>query len=119
MSLCHISVLAHICGLFRVCVGARVSVCVWVVCLLIPRWLLRLVQECLGVCVLVCSLQREPGPTLDTGQELILPSLGDFPGSPVVESPPSNAGDEGSIPGRGIKIPHAARQLSPCTTTKT
>ena len=31
----------------------------------------------------------------------------DFPGSPVVESPPSTAGGLGSIPGRGTKIPHA------------
>ena len=38
----------------------------------------------------------------------------DFPGGPVVENPPSNAGagDGGSIPGRGTKIPHAAGQLS-------
>ena len=33
--------------------------------------------------------------------------LGDFPGGPVVKNPPSNAGDGGSIPGRGTKIPHA------------
>uniref|UniRef100_A0A8B9YTG0 C-type lectin domain containing 16A n=1 Tax=Bos mutus grunniens TaxID=30521 RepID=A0A8B9YTG0_BOSMU len=31
----------------------------------------------------------------------------DFPGSPLVESLPSNAGDSGSIPGRGTRIPHA------------
>ena len=37
----------------------------------------------------------------------------DFPGGPVVKKPPSNAGDAGSIPGRGTKIPHAAGQLSP------
>ena len=41
----------------------------------------------------------------------------DFPGGPVVKNPPSNAGDAGSIPGRGTKIPHATRQLSPCVTT--
>ena len=38
----------------------------------------------------------------------------DFPGHPVVNKPPSNAGDVGSIPGRGTKIPHAVGQLSPC-----
>ena len=32
----------------------------------------------------------------------------DFPGSKVVKNPPSNAGDSGSIPGWGNKIPHAA-----------
>ena len=35
-------------------------------------------------------------------------SCGDFPGGPVVKNLPSNAGDTGSIPGRGTKIPHAA-----------
>ena len=31
----------------------------------------------------------------------------DFPGGPVVKNLPSNAGDAGSIPVRGTKIPHA------------
>ena len=43
--------------------------------------------------------------------------LRDFPGCPVVKNPPSNAGDMGSIPGGGTKIPHATGQLSPRTTT--
>ena len=42
---------------------------------------------------------------------------GDFPGGLVVKNPPSNAGDVGSIPGQGTKIPHAAGKLSPCATT--
>ena len=42
---------------------------------------------------------------------------GDFPGGPVVKNPPSNAGDVGSIPGQGIKIPHAVGQLSLRATT--
>ena len=33
----------------------------------------------------------------------------DFPGSPVVKTSPSNAGDESSIPGQGAKIPHASQ----------
>ena len=33
---------------------------------------------------------------------------------PVVKNPPGNAGDTGSLPGWGIKIPHAVGQLSPC-----
>ena len=37
---------------------------------------------------------------------------GDFPGGPVVKNPPSSAGDVGSIPGRGIKIPHAVEQVT-------
>ena len=41
----------------------------------------------------------------------------DFPDGPVVKNSPHNAGDVGLIPGQGTKIPHAARQLSPCTTT--
>ena len=35
----------------------------------------------------------------------------------MVKSLPCNAGDVGSIPGWGTKIPHAAEQLSPCATT--
>ena len=38
-----------------------------------------------------------------------------FPGGAVVENPPANAGD-GFEPWSG-KIPHAAEQLSLCTTT--
>ena len=30
----------------------------------------------------------------------------------MVKDPPSNAGDTGSIPGRGTKIPHAGEQQS-------
>ena len=41
----------------------------------------------------------------------------DFPGGPVVKNPLSNAGDLGSIPGQGTKIPHAVGQLSLHTTT--
>ena len=41
----------------------------------------------------------------------------DFPGGPVVKNPPSNAGDVGSTPGGGTKIPHAMGQLSLCTAT--
>ena len=46
-----------------------------------------------------------------------LKSSWDFPGGPVVKNPPSNAGDVGSIPGWGTKIPHAAGQLSLYATT--
>ena len=38
-------------------------------------------------------------------------------GGPVVKNPPSNAGDVGSIPGWGTKIPHATGQLSPSATS--
>ena len=37
----------------------------------------------------------------------------DFPGGPVAGTPPSNAGDVGSVPGWGTNISHAAGQLSP------
>ena len=36
---------------------------------------------------------------------------GDLPGDPVVENPPSNAGDKGLISGQGTKLPHAMGQL--------
>ena len=42
----------------------------------------------------------------------------DFPGGPVVKSPPSNTGNSGSIPDQEIKIPHALRKLSPRATTR-
>ena len=41
-----------------------------------------------------------------------------LPGGPVVKNSPSNAGDMGSIPHQGTKIPHAMRQLRPCATTR-
>ena len=34
--------------------------------------------------------------------------VGDFPGSPVVRTLPSNAGGVGLILGQGVKIPHAS-----------
>ena len=42
----------------------------------------------------------------------------DFASGPVVKNLPSNAGDVGSIPGLGTKIPHAVGQLSPSTQMK-
>ena len=44
--------------------------------------------------------------------------LMDFLCGPVVGNLPSSAANAGSIPGQGIKIPHAPRLLSPCTATK-
>ena len=42
----------------------------------------------------------------------------DFSGAPVVKNLPSKAGDTGSIPGPGTKIPHphATEQLTPQAT---
>ena len=45
------------------------------------------------------------------------PSWDNLPGGPVVKNLPCGAGDTGSIPGRGTKIPHASRQLGLCATT--
>ena len=42
-----------------------------------------------------------------------------FPADPVVKNPLSNAGDMGSIPGQGLKVPQAVRKLSPHTATET
>ena len=41
-------------------------------------------------------------------QKLYLKSKWDFPGGPLVKTSLSNAGDVGSIPGWGIKIPRAS-----------
>ena len=38
---------------------------------------------------------------------------GDFSGGPVVKNPPFNAGDTGSIPGWGTKVPHAVGATKP------
>ena len=35
-----------------------------------------------------------------------------------MKKPPSNAGDVGSIPGQGTKLPHAAGHLSPQATAR-
>ena len=35
----------------------------------------------------------------------------------MVQNPPSKAGDEGSLPGPGMKIPHSTGQLNPYITT--
>ena len=42
----------------------------------------------------------------------------DFPSVPVVKNLSSNVGDMRLIPGRGIKVPHDAGQLSPRATSK-
>ena len=42
----------------------------------------------------------------------------DFRGSPVVKNLPANAGDRGSIPGWGTKIPHATTTSSYAATKK-
>ena len=38
--------------------------------------------------------------------------MGGFPGGLMVKNPLYNAGDMGSITGRGTRIPHATEQLS-------
>ena len=40
----------------------------------------------------------------------------DFPGGPVVKNLLSNAGNMGSVPGWGTRIPHATEQRSQHTT---
>ena len=45
----------------------------------------------------------------DQGHYLKIKSW-DFPSGPVVKNPPCNAGDMGSIPGGGTRIPHAMGQ---------
>ena len=42
----------------------------------------------------------------------------DFAGGPVRKNLPSDAGDTGSIPGLGAKIPRAMGHLGPHTTTR-
>ena len=51
------------------------------------------------------------------GTETLIYLTRDFPGGPVVKNWSGNAGEAGSIPGWGIKIPHATEQLSPHAAT--
>ena len=71
-----------------------------------------------------CIIRVPEGEERENGTENIFEKImvkncpnWDYPGGPVVKNPPSNAGDEGSIPHRGTKILHAMGQLSPCTAT--
>ena len=69
-----------------------------------------------------CMSHKEPDTTelLSTHKVPINKTLlEDFPGGLMVKNLPSNAGDVGSIPGQGTKIPHDTKQLSLCTTMKT
>ena len=60
------------------------------------------------------SLQLTTNACLTWHQSLFYKSeCGDFPGSPVVKNPSSKAGNMGSIPGQGSKIPQAMGQLRP------
>ena len=51
-------------------------------------------------------------------QTVINMQTGDFPGGPGFEHLLSNAGDLGSTPGLGTKIPPSAEQLHPGATTR-
>ena len=53
------------------------------------------------------------GPLASSALTCLSINSQDFLGGPVVKNLPCNAGDAGSIPGRGTKIPHAMGQLSP------
>ena len=55
-------------------------------------------------------LQGVSGGYIQLKKKIILQ---DFPCGPVVKNPPSNAGDRGSTPGWGTKIPYATEKPSP------
>ena len=60
---------------------------------------------------------NECDPTrLGSAQKVVDRELGDFPRGPVVENPPCNAGDMGSIPSLETKILHAVGQWGLCQT---
>ena len=61
---------------------------------------------------------RCPKSTKSEETERLRGSSWDFPGGPVVKNLPSNAGDTGSVPDWGPKIPHATGKLSPLMATK-
>ena len=77
--------------------------------------------------IYVCSCENEPWALPGwKGSNMLwacfrpyshLSAFGDFPGGPVVKSPPSKAEDVGLIPAGRTKIPRAAGQLTPHTAT--
>ena len=48
---------------------------------------------------------------------MLIVHLGNFLSGSVVKNLPCNAGDLGSIPGRGSKAPHTSEELSLCVAT--
>ena len=48
------------------------------------------------------------GPRRKNGRAMLKRTIQAFPGGPVVKTSPSNAGGLGSIPGWGLRIPHAS-----------
>ena len=58
-----------------------------------------------------CFPEGVIGSYITEGLELSQP--GDLPGGPVVKNLPPKAGDAGSIPDQGTKIPHATRTTKP------
>ena len=61
---------------------------------------------------------QSPPSSSNVIQKLRKTSSWDFPGCPVVKTSPSNAGDMGSIPGQGVKIPHASQSKHQNTKQK-
>ena len=68
-----------------------------------------------------CILGNDPSALFSAWENTKLPKeitvCGNFPGNLVVKKLPCNAGDTGSIPSQGTKIPHAQEQLSQRSTT--
>ena len=54
---------------------------------------------------------------LNDKKESCEPERRDFPGGAMVRNLPANAGDPGSIPGQGTKIPHGSGQPDLHTAT--
>ena len=53
-----------------------------------------------------CKCQQSKKERWSVGVLIKIPLVWDIPGGPVVESPPSNAGDLGPIPAQETEIPH-------------
>ena len=60
------------------------------------------------------TTSQKPIDTKDSRKEYKYLTIGSFQ---VVNNPPGNARDAGSIPSQGTKILYASEQLSSCTTT--
>ena len=80
-----------------------------------------LVAVCLWLCLCQAPPVRVMGQERSLTQECFwsdskLEAVQDFPGGPVLRNSPFNAGDAGSIPGWGTKIPHAEGKLTSCAS---
>ena len=58
---------------------------------------------------MACGAQVAPAEHAPWTLKIVKPLWWEFAGGSLVKTSPSNAGDVGSIPGQGARIPHASQ----------